>query len=115
MRRAAEMSTLIISRVPGGALAQSCEQEVGPEFATVYVEQCLDFSLASDSPCEVENSCQLIQNGPARPCAADWRPGRAGIRLLLPKHRERINGVERARAVAPIQTPRNSLPPPLIG
>ena len=50
-------------------LAQTCNEDVGAELATVYVEQCLDISPATHPPCNAENCCELIQNEIARGCA----------------------------------------------
>lgn len=54
---------------PSLALAQTCNDEVGTELATVYVEQCIDISPATHPPCNAENSCEMIQNEIARGCA----------------------------------------------
>ena len=59
MRQLILVSPILLVRiVPAGALAQSCEEEVGDEFAATYFEQCLDVSPATHPPCNVENSCE---------------------------------------------------------
>jgi hypothetical protein len=64
------MSLLVaLALTSGPALAQSCEQEVGKELASTYVDQCLEVSPATHPPCNAENSCELIQNEIARGCA----------------------------------------------
>ena len=70
MRRAAFLPVLVFAALaPPGAFAQTCEEEVGPDLAAIYVEQCLEVSPATHPPCNVENSCELIQDELARGCA----------------------------------------------
>lgn len=58
-----------LALTPSLAFAQNCEDEVGAELAAVYVDQCIEVSPATRPPCNVENSCELIQNEIARGCA----------------------------------------------
>ena len=70
MRRASFLPVILLAAVaPCRAFAQTCEEEVGPDLAAVYVEQCLEVSPATRPPCNVENSCELIQDELARGCA----------------------------------------------
>jgi hypothetical protein len=70
MRRASFLPVLVFAALaPPGAFAQTCEEEVGPDLAAIYVEQCLEVSPATHPPCNVENSCELIQDELARGCA----------------------------------------------
>jgi len=70
MRRAAFLRVLVLAALaPRGAFAQTCEEEAGPDLAAIYVEQCLEVSPATHPPCNVENSCELIQDELARGCA----------------------------------------------
>ena len=70
MRRAAFLPILVLAALaPRVAFAQTCEEDVGLDLAAAYVEQCLEVSPATHPPCNVENSCELIQDELARGCA----------------------------------------------
>jgi hypothetical protein len=70
MRRGAFFPVFLLAAMAApGAFGQTCEEEVGPDLAAVYAEQCLDVSPATHPPCNVENSCELIQDELARGCA----------------------------------------------
>ncbi|WP_339914703.1 hypothetical protein [uncultured Brevundimonas sp.] len=47
----------------------SCRSKVGAAAAARLVERCLQVSPATHPPCNVENSCALIQNEIDRGCA----------------------------------------------
>jgi hypothetical protein len=48
---------------------KSCKEELGLEKASELVKRCSAVSPATHPPCNVENSCKMIQDEIARSCA----------------------------------------------
>lgn len=50
------------------AKEKSCKEEIGNKKAKILVQQCLQISSATHPPCNVSNSCELIQSEIDRGC-----------------------------------------------
>mgnify|MGYP003672828624 CR=1 FL=1 len=66
---AGEPSTRPEATEPHAPSAQAtCEQEIGPEAASILVGQCIQMSPATHPPCNAENSCDMIRDEIRRGC-----------------------------------------------
>ena len=60
---------LLCTFTAGGALAQSCRQEAGPQRSQILVDRCIEVSPATHPPCNAANPCAMITGEIVRSCA----------------------------------------------